>query len=109
MSRLRAVRLQRLSAALVAALLGSAGAGAQDLERAKLLYETHCLACHYERLHARTRTTIRSLEDLRDVVALRAPLTKHRFTLNEIEDLVQYLDRTYYRLERRSGPAPSTR
>jgi hypothetical protein len=98
----RAVRLQHLRAAFVAALLAGAGpAGAQDLERARLLYETHCLSCHYERMHSRERSQIQSLADLRDMVARRAPLTKHRFTLDEIEDVVQYLDRTHYRLSAR--------
>ena len=26
---------------------------AQDADRGKLLYETHCLSCHYERIHKR--------------------------------------------------------
>ena len=36
--------------------------------------------------------------DLRDVVAQRATHTKYRFTPDEIEEVVQYLNRSYYRM-----------
>ena len=71
---------------------------AQDLERGRLLYETHCATCHTERLHARAKSKIRGLADLRDEVARWAPQTKRRFTLDEREDVVQHLNRKHYKL-----------
>ena len=78
-------------------LLCAASASAQDAERGKLLYETHCGACHYERVHERLRTKVRDLADLRDEVARWAPQTRRNFTLDELEDVVQYLNQSHYR------------
>ncbi len=76
----------------------SLGASAQDVERGKLLYETHCGGCHYERVHERLRTKVRDLGDLRDEVARWAPQTRRSFTLDELEEVVQYLNETHYRI-----------
>ena len=75
---------------------------AQDAGRGKLLYETHCGECHYERVHQRDRakSSIKSWSDLRDEVALRAGQTKRPFTLEDLEDIAEYLNRSHYRLTR---------
>lgn|SRR5690348_14661914 len=72
-------------------------ASAQDAERGKLLYETHCGGCHYERVHDRLRTSVKDLADLRDQVSRWAPQTRRNFTLDEREDMVQYLNESHYR------------
>ena len=89
----------RSTASLVALIL-ALPAWAQDLERGKLLYETHCATCHSERLHDREKSKIKSLADLRDEVARWAPQTKRRFTLDELEDVVQHLNRSHYKLNK---------
>lgn len=71
---------------------------AQDAAQGKLLYETHCGSCHYERVHDRLRTKIQDLADLRDEVARWAPQTKRSFTLDERESIVQYLNESHYRI-----------
>jgi len=73
-------------------------AWAQDAGRGKLLYDTHCATCHSERLHDRVQSKIKSLADLRDEVARWAPQTKRAFTPDELEDVVQHLNRSHYRL-----------
>lgn len=75
---------------------------AQDAGRGKLLYETHCGGCHYERVHQRDRakSPVKSLCDLRDEVALRAGQTGRPFTLEDLEDVAEYLNRSHYRLTR---------
>ena len=74
-------------------------ATAQDPERGRMLYQTYCGDCHYERVHQRPResSSVKNLSDLRDIVASRATLTKYRFSLDEKEDVVQYLNASYYR------------
>ena len=79
-------------------------AWAQDVQRGRLLYETHCGACHYERLHDRKHTIIRQLADLRDEVGRWAPQTGRQFTLDEREEMVQYLNESHYRF----GLSPRT-
>ena len=85
-------------AAIFLLLLAAAPAFAQDAGRGKLLYETHCGGCHYERVHDRLRTKIRDLADLRAEVARWAPQTKRKFTDEELADVVEYLNVSHYRI-----------
>jgi len=78
-------------------LLFPCAALAQDAAQGRLLYETHCGGCHYERVHQRLRSAVRDLADLRDMVARWAPQTKRSFTLDELEEIVQYLNQSHYR------------
>ena len=78
-------------------LLSPLAAAAQDAAQGRLLYETHCGGCHYERVHDRLRTQVKDLSDLRDMVARWAPQTKRSFTLQEREDIVEYLNQSHYR------------
>lgn len=59
------------SSALIALALPLAAA-AQDAERGKLLYDTHCGECHYERVHERLRSEVKDLRPARRGVALVA-------------------------------------
>jgi mono/diheme cytochrome c family protein len=85
----------RLASALLA--LFSLSAAAQDAADGKVLYETHCGGCHYERVHQRTRSDVRDLANLRDTVARWAAQTKRTYTLDELENIVQYLNESHYR------------
>lgn len=87
----------------LALLLCAASASAQDAQRGKALYETHCGRCHYERVHDRLRTEVKDLSDLRDMVARWAPQTGRAFTLEELEDITRYLNESHYRF----GLAPA--
>ncbi|HEV2430520.1 MAG TPA: hypothetical protein VGT43_03280, partial [Burkholderiales bacterium] len=60
-------------------------------------YETYCGGCHYERVHQRVRSDLRDLADLRDAVARWSRQTKRTYTLDELENIVQYLNESYYR------------
>jgi hypothetical protein len=53
--------------------------------------------CHYERVHQRVRSDLRDLADLRDTVASWSGQTKRTYTLDELEDIVQYLNESHYR------------
>jgi mono/diheme cytochrome c family protein len=76
-------------------------AAAQNIERGRLLYEKHCTGCHYERVHQRPRGTseVQNITHLRQLVASRSTLTmtKYRFTAQDKEDVVQYLNASYYK------------
>ena len=91
----------RLSSLLAAALvLASTPALAQQTQRGRELYETQCATCHTERLHEREKSKIRSYGDLRAEVIRWSRETRQRFTPEDIEDVVRFLDRTHYRLEK---------
>lgn len=96
---MRSLHLTTLCA--LAVIVGaSLEAQAADPARGKRLYETHCGGCHYERLHdrPRERSLVHSIADLRAQVALRAGATNRPFTAEDLADLVEYLDRSHYRL-----------
>lgn len=103
----RAGRAGLLPAALVALWLAGSvpPALAQDAGRGKALYETHCLACHYERIHKReaSRSLVRNLAQLRVEVARRAELTGRRFAIEDLDDIAEYLNQSHYRFG--LGPA----
>ena len=86
-------------------------AHAQDADRGRLLYETHCGGCHYERVHDRARSDIKDLPDLRDTVERWAQQTKYRFSAEDLDDVVEYLNRSHYRiglaLREAQAPAPA--
>ena len=73
---------------------------AQDLQRGKLLYQTHCATCHTERLHGREKPSVKNMADLRDTVARWAKQNKRSFTPDELEDVVQYLNQSHYQLNK---------
>jgi|SoiMethySBSTD1v2_1073268.scaffolds.fasta_scaffold2709996_2 mono/diheme cytochrome c family protein len=86
------------TASLLLALAFPLLAAAQDLQRGRLLYQTHCGGCHYERTHdERVRPAVRDLDQLRDMVAKWANETKRSYTLDELDDIVQYLNEAHYR------------
>lgn len=86
----------RLASALALSFLALPSA-AQDAERGRMLYETHCGGCHYERVHDRLRSDVKDMEDLRAAVAKWAPQTKRSFTSDELRDIVEYLNVSHYR------------
>jgi cytochrome c553 len=91
--------MPRASAMALLALLAAAlPAQAQDARRGRQLYETLCLTCHYEHVHERApeRSKVHSLQELRKESALRARLTGVRFTREDLEDVVAYLDQSHY-------------
>ncbi|MDX1375497.1 MAG: hypothetical protein R3357_08050 [Burkholderiales bacterium] len=93
-----------LVAFALCALAAPFGAAAQapDAARGKRLYETHCGGCHSERLHARPRerSRVHSLTELRSEVAARAALTGRPFTLVDLDDIAEYLNRSHYGFEK---------
>lgn len=87
----------KIATGLLAAALSQAAAG-QDPARGKLLYDTHCDECHYERVHDRLRSEVKDLADLRDTVWRWAQKTKKRsFSLDELDDITEYLNASHYR------------
>jgi len=94
-----------LTAIIVATALGAfcaPPAAAQDAARGRLLYEAHCLGCHYERIHKRDPATslVRSQAQLRVEIAQRAASLKTRLALEDLDDIAEYLNRSHYKLKK---------
>ena len=86
------------SCALLALFAGAALAA--DPQQGKPLYETHCGTCHYEKLHNRKTTNIKTIVALKLEVAKWAAQTNRRFTQAELDDIAEYLNESHYRLAR---------
>jgi len=91
----------RASAALLAAGL-ALPAAALDARRGEALYELHCTTCHYERIHKRerSRSLIKTLAQLRLEVVRRGEMTGQRFTIEDVDDIAEYLNRSHYHLKK---------
>ena len=89
---------------LLACLLAAASVpvSAQDAERGRVLYETFCQTCHYERVHERPpeRSKVKSETDLRKEAARWAERTRMRFTPQDVDDVAAYLDRSHYKFRK---------
>jgi hypothetical protein len=67
--------------------------------RGQLLYENHCISCHESIVHVRLRQQAMSLPELRARVLHWATYLQLRWGKEEIEDVVGYLNRQYYKFE----------
>jgi len=83
-----------------ALLLGAGPALAADPQQGKLLYETYCGTCHYEKLHERRTTDIKTIAALKVAVAKWSLQTKRTFTPAELDDVAEYLNQSHYHLAR---------
>jgi mono/diheme cytochrome c family protein len=87
---------------IVAILLSATAipAIAQDPERGRVLYETFCHTCHYERVHERppSRSLVKSQAELRAQVARWAERAPMRFTPQDVDDVAEYLNQSHYKL-----------
>ena len=91
----------RVAAVIFCAAAGSP-ASAQDPKRGQALYELNCLTCHYERIHKRepSKSLVRTEAQLRVEVANRAALTRQRFTIEDLDDIAEYLNRSHYKFRK---------
>ena len=91
-----------LRALACAGLLSFGAANGQDVSRGAALYDNHCFACHREGLHDRANSKVASYADLRVEVERWAGQSRRRFSPEEIEELIEFLDAAHYRLDRRA-------
>lgn len=87
------------TAFLAALVLVAPAARAQDAAHGRVLYETHCVRCHAERLHERDASKVRTLDDLRGFVVRWSREANRTFTAQDIDDVVQHLNATHYHLK----------
>lgn len=78
----------------------TAGQDIPSLERGRSLYENHCVVCHTPKVHRRVSSLAIDVADLRHIVTAWATQQNLRWSREDIEDVVHYLDRVHYRLLR---------
>ena len=75
----------------------AASAGAADAARGRALYENHCMVCHTPKVHTRPNRIPINVEDLRQIVTQWAKEENLRWSREEIDDVVWYLNQTKYK------------
>ncbi len=90
-----------LCAAIVAAILARApatpAAGIPDVQRGRALYENHCQVCHTPKVHSRANRVPISYAELRGIVDSWQRDQNLRWSSEEMDDVVEYLNQTRYR------------
>ena len=74
----------------------AAGNAPADPERGQILYEKHCGACHTPGIHFRRETLPVSRDELLGLVDLFRRQAGLAWTPEEINDVVEFLNRTRY-------------
>ena len=89
----------RILAALTAVCVALSAMAAEvpNPERGRALYENHCVVCHSSKVHRRFPPSAIDREALRFIVKVWEEERKLRWSPDDIEDVVQYLDSVYYR------------
>ena len=90
-----------LMAAFLAALQAlpvlSCASEISDLERGHALYENHCQVCHTANVHSRPNRIPLNVDELRQIVTQWSVQENLRWSAEDVEDVVYYLQRTRYR------------
>lgn len=67
--------------------------------RGQMLYENHCQRCHTSVVHVRETRRARTMKDLEDWVRRWSGELKPAWSADEINDVVDYLNRRYYKIK----------
>jgi mono/diheme cytochrome c family protein len=97
---MRSLAIALLAAGGLGGAPAASGAELPDLERGRGLYENHCVVCHTAKVHRRATPLPLRIDDLRFIVTLWASQQGLGWSRDDIEDVVYYLDRAHYRLEK---------
>ena len=79
-----------------------AAVAAADVQRGRLLYETHCIACHTTQAHWRDKHIVGSWADLLYQVTRMQKNAGQDWGSTEISDVAAYLNELFYKM-----PCPS--
>ena len=64
--------------------------------RGELLYLNHCQGCHESKVHIREKQKAKNINEIRSEVSRWAQELQLKWTLRDIEDVVEYLNHVYY-------------
>jgi hypothetical protein len=64
--------------------------------RGELLYLNHCIECHESQVHIRAKHHSKNINAIRDEVSRWVKQLGLKWTLHDIEDVVDYLNDHYY-------------
>jgi mono/diheme cytochrome c family protein len=76
-----------------------AGAQVPDAGRGRALYENHCVVCHTSQVHGRVNRLAISRAEVREIVEKWQAQQKLTWGRQEVEDVVEFLNRTRYQFQ----------
>ena len=71
-------------------------ATAADPDRGRALYESACIGCHGQSVHARARTNVRTCAELRAMVARFGNMQGYNWDADDLDDVTAWLNLRYY-------------
>lgn len=74
---------------------------AENFARGKELYDHHCQSCHEDLMHAENRR-LKSLDELRKRIEAWATHTGNDWTRDEINDVLYYLNKRFYKFDQKA-------
>jgi hypothetical protein len=75
-------------------------AGAEEaFDRGQALYEHHCMSCHESWAHTREGRHVRTYSELRSRTEAWSVHSRLGWSAEDINDVTDYLNRTFYQLE----------
>lgn len=86
-----------LGALIALFVIPSPGGVLADSNRGMLLYENHCVSCHDPLPHRPEEREVKDLTELRQIVTGWALHARLRWTEEDVEDVVCYLNDRHYK------------
>lgn len=71
---------------------------AEEFSRGQALYENHCQSCHADWAHTRSQREVASPEELHRRVAAWSIHAGLNWSAEEVRDVADYLERSFYHL-----------
>lgn len=71
-----------------------------DVEHGKKLHEAKCMGCHDNRQYTRPNRIIHTFEDLHARVEFCDSAANANFSLNDLDDVVEYLNVNFYKFKK---------
>jgi mono/diheme cytochrome c family protein len=93
-------RWVRIGGALLAITVGACGSAGGDAVKGEQLHRA-CFGCHGTELYTPDRAKIRTSAELRKAVIEWNDRMNPKFTKEEIDDVVAYLERDFYRFPKK--------
>jgi mono/diheme cytochrome c family protein len=84
--------------ALLLGFLASGTALAADLERGRMLHETHCRMCHSSIAYKRDEKIAKTYDEVRAQVIRWQTNTGLRWSEEDINNVASYVTRSYYKI-----------